>query len=148
MIFCFGTISYKEIKMQIVQDFLFDHFYSYWNYSVRKLLLGKLFPDAWNKTLIKGSRPEAFLRNDVLKICTKFTGEHPCRSVISIKLLCNFNEIARRQGCFPVNLLYIFRTLFPKKTSERLLLLVLWSFIVTYSIIWHTLFSNSYVKRK
>ena len=35
-----------------------------------------------------------FLGKSVLKICSKFTGEHPCRSVISIKLLCNFIEIA------------------------------------------------------
>ena len=32
-----------------------------------------------------------FLRKDVLKICSKFTEEHPCcRSVISIKLLYKF----------------------------------------------------------
>ena len=31
-------------------------------------------------------RPEVFLIKGVLKICSKFTGEHPCRSVISIKL--------------------------------------------------------------
>ena len=30
----------------------------------------------------------------------KFTGEHPCRSVISIKLLSKFNEITLRHGCF------------------------------------------------
>ena len=36
------------------------------------------------------SRPEVFLRKDVLKICSEFTGQHSCRSVISIKLLCNF----------------------------------------------------------
>ena len=29
-----------------------------------------------------------FLRKGVLKICSKFTGEHPCQSAISIKLLC------------------------------------------------------------
>ena len=29
-----------------------------------------------------------FLGKGVLKICSKFTGEHPCKSVISIKLLC------------------------------------------------------------
>ena len=39
-----------------------------------------------------------------------------CRSVISIKLPCNFTEIALRQGCCPVNLLHIFRTPFPKTT--------------------------------
>ena len=31
-----------------------------------------------------------FLGKGVLKICSKFTGEHPCRSAILIKLLCNF----------------------------------------------------------
>ena len=31
-----------------------------------------------------------FQGKGVLKICRKFTGEHPCRSAISIKLLCNF----------------------------------------------------------
>ena len=33
------------------------------------------------------SRLEVFLRKGVLKICSKFTGEHPCWFVISIKLL-------------------------------------------------------------
>ena len=32
---------------------------------------------------------QRFLREGVLKICSKFTGEYPCRSVISIKLLQN-----------------------------------------------------------
>ena len=36
---------------------------------------------------IRSSRLEAFLRKDVLEICSKFTGEHLCRSAISIKLL-------------------------------------------------------------
>ena len=48
-------------------------------------------------------------------MCNKFTGEHPCRSVISIKLLCSFIEIALRHEC-SVNLLHIFRTPFPKNT--------------------------------
>ena len=34
----------------------------------------------------RSSHPEVFLRKVVLKICSKFTGEHPCQSVISIKL--------------------------------------------------------------
>ena len=59
-----------------------------------------------------------------LKICSKFTGEHPCRSMISLKLLCNFIEIILRHGCSPVNLLHIFRTPFLKNTSEWLLLKV------------------------
>ena len=48
--------------------------------------------------------------------------EHPCRSGISIKLLCNFIKITLWYGCSPVNLLHIFRTPFLKNTSGRLLL--------------------------
>ena len=50
----------------------------------------------------KSSHPEVFLEKGVLKICSKFTGEHQCRSTISIKLL--------------------FRTPFLKNTSGWLLL--------------------------
>ena len=63
-----------------------------------------------------------FLRKGVLKIYSKYTGEHPCRSVISIKFQSNFIEIALRHGCSPVNLLHIFRTTFLNNTSGRLLL--------------------------
>ena len=69
-----------------------------------------------------------FLEKGVLKKCSKFTGEHPCRSTISIKLLCNFIEIALRHGCSPVNLLNIFRTPFLKNTSGWLLFKLLFSF--------------------
>ena len=65
-----------------------------------------------------------FLGKDVLKICSKFAGKHPCRSVISIKLQSKFIEITLRCGCSPVNLLHIFRTPFPKNISERLLLTI------------------------
>ena len=63
-----------------------------------------------------------FSGKGVLKICSKFTGEHPCRSVISIKLQSNFIEIALRHGCSPVNLLHIFRTHFSRNTFGWLLL--------------------------
>ena len=66
--------------------------------------------------------PEVFLIKGVLKECRKFAGEHPCRSVISIKLLYYFIEITVRPNSFPVNLLHVFRILFPKNTSGRLLL--------------------------
>ena len=75
-------------------------------------LLGKL----------RSGHLEALLRKGVLKIRSKFTGEHPCQSVISIKLLCNLTEITLRHGCSPVNMLHIFRTPFSKNTSEWLLL--------------------------
>ena len=65
-----------------------------------------------------------FLGKAVLKVCSKFTGEHPCSSVILIKLQSNFIEIALWHGCSPVNLLHIFRTTFPKNTTGPLLLFV------------------------
>ena len=66
-------------------------------------------------TMDRNSQPEVFLGKGVLKICSKFTGEHPCRSVISMKLQSNFTEITLQHGCSPSNLLHIFRTPFPKK---------------------------------
>ena len=72
----------------------------------------------------RSSRTEVFLGKGLLKICSKFTGEHPCQSAISIKLLCNLIGIALRYGCSPVNLLHIFRTPFPKNTSGWLLLIL------------------------
>ena len=73
-------------------------------------------------TTLKSSHPEVFLGKYVPKICSKCTGEHSCRSAISIKLLCNFIEIALRHGCAAVNLLDIFRKSFIKNTSRWLLL--------------------------
>ena len=43
-----------------------------------------------NIRTVRSNRPEVLLRKRVLKICSKFIGEHPCRSAISIKLLSNF----------------------------------------------------------
>ena len=71
---------------------------------------------------IRGSHPKVLLRKGALKICSKFTGEHPCRSAISVKLLCNFIEITLPHECSPVNLLHIFRTNFLKNTPGWLLL--------------------------
>ena len=75
------------------------------------------------ETTVRSSHSEVFLGKGVLKICSKFTGEHPCRSMISIKLLC-FIEITLRHKCSPVNLLHIFRTPFLKNASGWLLLIL------------------------
>ena len=66
--------------------------------------------------------PRGFLRKTCSENTQQITGEHPWRSVISIKLLCIFIEITRQHGCSRVNLLHIFRTPFPKNTSGGLLL--------------------------
>ena len=71
---------------------------------------------------IRSSPPGVFLGKGVLKKYRKFRGEHPCLSVISIKLQNNFIKITLRHGCSPVNLLHIFRTPFPKNTPGWLFL--------------------------
>ena len=68
-----------------------------------------------------------FLNKSVPKICSKFTGKHPGRSVISIKLLCDFVKITLWHGCFPVNLLHIFRIPFPKTLLDGCLIKYLMS---------------------
>ena len=87
--------------------------------SILQLLWLGLFSSLRKLDLCR--HPEVFLEKGVLKICMKSTGEHPCRSVISIMLQSNFIEITLRHGCSPVNLLHIFRTPFTKNTSGRLL---------------------------
>ena len=60
----------------------------------------------------RSRHPKVFLEKGVLKICSKFTGEHPCRSAISTKLQSNCK--------FPAA--YFQNTFFSKNTSGRLLL--------------------------
>ena len=62
--------------------------------------------------IVRSSHPKVFLGKGVLKICNKFTGEHPCQSATS----------ALRHGYSLVNLLHIFRIPFLKNTSGGLLL--------------------------
>ena len=82
----------------------------------------------------RSSPPEADLGKDVLKICSRFTGEHPSVTVISIKLLCNVIEITLQHRCSPVNLLHIFRAPFPKYTY-------LWrASSVSFYDDWHSIF--------
>ena len=84
-----------------------------------KVIHSKLF---WKCQLSSG--PQVFSVKGLLKICSKSTGEHPCRSAISIKLHSNFIEITFRHGYSPVNLLHIFRAPFLKNTFGQLLWIV------------------------
>ena len=63
--------------------------------------------------------PEVFLGKGVPKLCCKFTGEHTCQSMTTIKLWNTW-------GCVfsPVNLLHIFRTPFPRINYRGLLLYI------------------------
>ena len=78
--------------------------------------------------------------------CSKFTGEHPRRSVISINMQINFIEIALWHGYSPVNLLHILRTPFLKNFSGGLLLYFRNS--VNLLLLWLKLFKNLFPKKK
>ena len=68
----FGPWFFESITSEILKD----HLFARCNICI--------------EAIFRSSHPEVFLGKDVLKICSKFTGEHPCRSAISITLLCIF----------------------------------------------------------
>ena len=94
----------------------------FWTSSLLLLVFTSAIWYLYLDYLFRSSPTEVVLRKDVLKICSKFTTEQPCQSVITIKLFCSFIEITYWQGCSPVNLLHIFKTPFCKNTSVGLLL--------------------------
>ena len=102
-----------------VTRFVFNKFYSFLNSLLSLVSSYMMIAFTYVET---ASQRLVFLVKGVLKICSKFTGEHPCRSVISIKLERHFTEITLHRGCSPVNLLHIFRIPFTINTYERLLL--------------------------
>ena len=84
---------------------------------IQKLIIIKFSTSCFAKAFFRSSRPEMLLVKDALKKWSKFTGEHRCRSEISLKLQSNFIEITLWHGFPSVNLLHIFRTSFSKNTS-------------------------------
>ena len=94
----------------------------FWTSSLLLLVFTSAIWYLYLDYVFRSSPTEVVLRKDVLKICSKFTTEQPCQSVISIKLFCSFIEITYWLGCSPVNLLHIFKTPFRKNTSVGLLL--------------------------
>ena len=62
----------------------------------------KLFPQSSIQLFTRSSHPEMFLKKGFLIICSKFTGEDPCPSVILIKMQSKFIEITLRHGCYRV----------------------------------------------
>ena len=71
-----------------------------------------------NPLLVSSHHKICVLRKKCSKKCSKFTGKHPCRSKISIKLQSNFIEITLKHGCSPVNLLLIYEHLFLRPPIE------------------------------
>ena len=119
------------IKTQLLKQ---KHLLHQKNHLVKKLLKPTGFYLLWKPTYMstfmpftfssdsdRSSPSEVFLEKDVVKICSKFTGECPCWFASSIKLLCT---TAFQHGYSPVNLLHVFRIPSPKNSSGELLLVV------------------------
>ena len=70
------------------------------------------FRDDETFLILRNSLPKVVLWKDILKICSKFTGEQRCANVISLRLQSNFIEITFPYVCSPVSLLHICRTSF------------------------------------
>ena len=93
----------------------------------------------------RSSNTEVFLGKDVLRICSKFTGEHQLQSVISIKLQSNFIKITLRHGCSPVNLLCILEYLFLRKPLDGCACwLVITKTVSDYCFYWFFYFSVAF----
>ena len=120
--------SFKVINKDIRKELLISFCWIFYDQFLTRCSLLEFIPKC------RSSRPEVFLVQGVLKICRKSTGEDPCRSAISIKLQRNLIEIARWHECSPANLLHIFRTPFPKNTSDILFTLLLIRFYQVESI--------------
>ena len=69
--------------------------------------------------IYRSSHPDVFLAKVVLKICSKFTGEHPCRRAISIKLVY-WNRTSA--WVFSRRFAAYFQNTYPRNTSGWLLL--------------------------
>ena len=52
--------------------------------SIWLWLLTSIMKRCTGQCSLRGSRPEVFLRKGVLKICSKPTGEYPCRSALQL----------------------------------------------------------------
>ena len=75
------TNEHNKVYWKNVKPFFSDK-----RVNSSKITLAEKSPIAVDENKQK-YRPEVFLGKRVLKICSKFTGEHPCRSAISKKLL-------------------------------------------------------------
>ena len=74
---------HKKMKKSLMENFIFCavNIFLDMPYNYEKVLVILLLIIV---NSLRNSHPEVFLRKGVLKICSKFTEEHPCRSVISI----------------------------------------------------------------
>ena len=118
-------LSYRNQSIDLITVSVMKELNRLWTgntLNVIPILFNSFLLTIFKNTVSRSSPPALFLEKGALKKCKKFTGQHPCQSEISIKLLCNFIEIILWQGCSPVHLLRISRKTFCKNNYGALLL--------------------------
>ena len=97
----FLSFSFSSISINYFSGYC--HSISHFVSLTKAYSIGNWLLEICEQKQSRSSHLEVFLRKGFLKMCSKFTGEHPYRSV---------------------NLLHIFRTPFPKNISGWMLLAV------------------------
>ena len=105
-------IKSLSTKLYIFVCYVYTYVYIYEQKPSKAILLDHL-ETFFILSIFRSGPPEVFLGKSVLKICSKFTREHPYRSVISVKLQSSFIKITLWHGKFAADF---------KNTSGRLLL--------------------------
>ena len=85
----FKDICGKDLIIMVVHWEKFIFFHSFLK-QILFIIMIVLRQISWSMFIFRSSYLEVFFEKGVPKICSKFTGEYLWRSVISIKLLCNF----------------------------------------------------------
>ena len=83
-VFTVGSSPFPPYSPFIKQDRFHFNSLFIWRIAASKYIRTNKINDI---TIFRSSHPELFIIKGILKICSKFTGEHPCWSVISINLL-------------------------------------------------------------
>ena len=106
------TVYHNLLNQLFIIYFIYYTISCHWSFFLchQKTLENERFSDVFREKG-RSSPLEVFLGKGVLKICSKFTGEHPVRI-----------EIPLRHRRYPINLLHIFQTPFPKNIFGGILL--------------------------
>ena len=79
------TMALNNLFKKLNLSTFFFNLIPFHNLKVRSISCKCRIFKKTSQKIKRKTRPDIFLRKGVLKICSKFTGEHPCRSVISKK---------------------------------------------------------------
>ena len=127
-----SSSSHFNLVMSSHVEYLFSTKPAYAFRSFIKRLIWYWFGKSINK--FRSSHSEVFLEKGVLKICSKFTGEDPCRSAISIKLLCRTPSLKNiSKGLF----LQIVAIILPGEYQRFCQLFSYWSWRILFQLFQH-----------